>query len=339
MEFLYEYGLFLAKAITVVAAIVIVVGSIVSMSSRQKGQSRDGIEITRLNDKYDNMRDGLQAVLLSKDELKKKHKLLKKEKKQEKKHPPKDRGNIFVLDFQGDIKGSHVANLREEITAILTMATSDDRVVVKVESGGGVVHAYGLGASQLDRIRTKGIPLTVCVDKVAASGGYLMACVANTVIAAPFAIIGSIGVVAQLPNFNKVLKKHDIEFEQITAGEYKRTLTMFGENTDQGRQKMHEDLELTHTLFKDYVGEHRPNMDIDKVSTGEHWLGSTAIQLGLIDELGTSDDLLLRESEHNEILEISYKAKQNLLQKLTSATAKFSSLIHGSRAERQHLLM
>ena len=109
--------------------------------------------------------------------------------------------------------------------------------------------AYGLAASQMQRIRDKKLKLTVCVDKVAASGGYMMAVVADKIIAAPFAVLGSIGVLAQVPNFHRLLKKHDVDFEMLTAGKYKRTLTMFGENTDKGREKFQEDIEDTHVLF------------------------------------------------------------------------------------------
>ena len=144
-----------------------------------------------------------------------------------------------------------VESLREEITAIISIANpSKDKVLIRLESGGGVVHGYGLAASQLQRIKSAGIPLSVAIDKVAASGGYMMACVADEILAAPFAIVGSIGVIAQIPNFNKILKKNDVEFEQITAGEFKRTLTLFGENTDKAREKFREEIEQTHDLFK-----------------------------------------------------------------------------------------
>jgi len=339
MEFLYEYGLFLAKILTTAGAIVFVVGSIIGMSARNRAQVTDSIEITKLNEKFDNMRHALEASVLSKDELKKKAKQEKKEKKKSRKHTDESRGRVYVLNFESDVRGTHVGNLREEITAVLTMASSDDQVVAKVESGGGMVHAYGLGASQLDRIRSREIPLTVCVDKVAASGGYLMACVANRILAAPFAIIGSIGVIAQLPNFNKVLKKHDVEFEQITAGQYKRTLTLFGENTDKDREKMQEDLEVTHALFKDFVHSHRPEMDVERVSTGEHWLGSTALELGLVDELRTSDDLLLSLSENNDILEISYKPKQNLIQKIAAGATQVAHRLGIRQDSDTHLMM
>ena len=112
------------------------------------------------------------------------------------------------------------------------------------------------------------IGMNATFDKVAASGGYMMACIGDRILSAPFAVLGSIGVVAQIPNLHRLLKKHDVDYEVLTAGEYKRTLTVFGENTDKGRQKFQEDLELTHVLFKDFVSRYRPQLDIDQVLGG-----------------------------------------------------------------------
>ncbi|MDF5637600.1 protease SohB, partial [Vibrio parahaemolyticus] len=211
-----------------------------------------------------------------KKEEKEKNKSREKEIKQASKDGSLDskrEPHLFVLDFNGSIDAKEVASLREEITAILAVAREGDEVLLRLESGGGMVHGYGLASSQLDRIKAAGLPLTISVDKVAASGGYMMACVADKIVSAPFAIVGSIGVIAQIPNFNKLLKKHDIEYEQLTAGEYKRTLTMFGENTDKARDKFKQELEETHVLFKDFIRERRPSLDLDKVATGEHWFG------------------------------------------------------------------
>ena len=224
---------------------------------------------------------------------------------------------LYVVDFNGSMDASEVDSLREEITAILTFADKDkDNVLVRLESGGGVVHGYGLAASQLQRLTKAQINLTVAIDKVAASGGYMMACVANKIVAAPFAIVGSIGVIAQIPNFNKILKKNDVEFEQITAGEYKRTLTLFGENTDKGREKFKEEIEQTHGLFKSFVTEQRPSLDIDKVATGEHWFATQALEKGLVDEINTSDDLLMAQYKEKQIFKVSYKIKKTLSDKL-----------------------
>ena len=217
---------------------------------------------------------------------------------------------------------SEVDHLREEITAILCVAEAQDEVLVKLESGGGVVHGYGLAASRLQRIKAKGLSLTVAVDKVAASGGYMMACVADKLIASQFAYIGSIGVLAQLPNFNKLLKKNDIEFEQHTAGEFKRTLTVFGENNDEGRAKFKEEIEEIHVLFKDFVQSQRPEMDIDKVATGEYWPGVKAKTLGLVDDLMTSDDYILSHYPEREIFSVKYSIKKNVAEKLGMSAAQ-----------------
>jgi serine protease SohB len=317
-EFFLNYGLFLAKTVTIVVAIVVVVMFVFVMASRMQGEKKDALDVKKLNKKYDDMAMAMNASMLHKSKFKK----LLKEEKGKRKARRKDaeevaqRKRIYVLNFHGDIRASAVASLREEITAILTVATDNDEVFMRLESSGGIVHGYGLAASQLMRIREKNIPLTVSVDKVAASGGYMMACVGNRVIAAPFAIIGSIGVIAQIPNFYKVLKKHDVDFEQFTAGEFKRTVTMFGENTKEAKAKFREEIEDIHLLFKDFIVKHRPDVDIVKVSTGESWPGTRALEKNLVDELKTSDDYLLENSNHAEIYEIRYISKKPLLERV-----------------------
>lgn len=317
-EFFFNYGLFLAKTATIVAAIVMVVLFIFILAGRKQAGKKEFFEVKKLNKKYDDMARVMNASMLQKAGLKK---YLKEEKERLKgihkdKKDKNQRKRIYVLNFHGDIRASAVSSLREEITAILMVATKNDEAFVRLESGGGVVHGYGLAASQLMRLRDKNIPLTVSVDKVAASGGYMMACVGNRIIAAPFSIIGSIGVIAQIPNFHKVLKKHDVDFDQFTAGEFKRTVTMFGENTEEAKAKFREEIEDIHMLFKDFIVQHRPDIDIVKVSTGESWPGTRALERKLVDELKTSDDYLLENSKHADIYEISYVSKKSLIEKI-----------------------
>lgn len=317
-EFFLNYGLFLAKTVTIVVAVAAVMLFFAYLSSRKQASKKESIEIRKLNKKYDDITMAMNANMLHKEGLKK----YLKDEKEKLKEIVKDlksgvqKKRIFVLNFHGDIRATAVSSLREEITAILTVATEIDEVFVRLESGGGVVHGYGLGASQLMRIREKSIPLTVSVDKVAASGGYMMACVGNRIMAAPFSMIGSIGVIAQIPNFNKVLKKHDIEYDQFTAGEFKRTVTLFGENTEEAKAKFRDEIEDIHRLFKDFIVQNRPNIDIVKVSTGESWPGTRALEKKLVDELKTSDDYLLESSKHADIYEIKYVSKKSLGEKM-----------------------
>lgn len=324
MDFLFQYGLFVAQAITLVIAILLTVGGIIALASKQK-QAPGQLEITSLSEQIDELKQHAQHLLLSKDQLKQKQKEQKKKDKEAKKKSSKqhdgDKPNLFVVDFKGSMDAHEVDSLREEVTAIICTAEPDDEVLIRLESGGGVVHGYGLAASQLQRIKDKKIKLTASVDKVAASGGYMMACVADQVLSAKFAIIGSIGVIAQLPNFNKLLKKNDIEFEQHTAGDFKRTLTIFGENTDQGREKFKQELEEVHVMFKEFVGSHRADLDIDKVATGEYWYGSKAKELGLVDEIQTSDDFLLDRLESHKIYSVKYSKKKGLAEKLGKAVS------------------
>ncbi|MDA7968707.1 MAG: protease SohB [Gammaproteobacteria bacterium] len=321
MEFLNEYALFLAKAATAVLAAVFIAGMLASLGRRGKAPG-SRIEVTDLNREYEEMERALCAALLPPKERKQKQKSDKKQKSAAAKQRRKEerrRKRVYVLDFAGDIHASAVASLRREISALLTVAESGDEVVVRLESGGGVVHGYGLAASQLRRIRERGIALTVSVDKIAASGGYMMACVANQIIAAPFAVLGSIGVLAQIPNLHRFLKKRDVDFEQLTAGEFKRTLTLFGENTDKAREKMQQELEEMHGLFKEHVKTQRPNLNIDAVATGEHWLGARALELGLVDKLQTSDDYLMAAREDARLVRLRYAGRKKFLEKLAAA--------------------
>lgn len=325
MEFLSEYGIFLAKAVTIVIAVLLIIAAMGGAAMRNK-KLHQGMEmrVDKLNDRLKDHKDALEELVLGKEQLKQLKKTQKKQEKAEakaNKQASKDEApvkpRVFVVDFDGDIKASAVESFREAITAVLQIANPlSDEVVIRLESAGGMVHSYGLAAAQMDRIKAAGLPLTACVDKVAASGGYMMACVAEKIVASPFAIMGSIGVVAQLPNFHKLLKKNDIEFEVLTAGEYKRTLTMFGENTEKGREKFQSDLEDTHELFKDYVSQRRPSVDIEKVATGDIWFGTRALEVSLVDELSTSDDFLLKACERADVFEVAFKEKPSLGEKL-----------------------
>jgi len=314
VEFFAEYAGFLAKTVTLVVAILVVLTAIAAM--RGKGRQGSGqLHVSKLNDFYTQLQQRVEQRVLDKAQLKALAKAQAKTAKQEKKqgvHKPR----VYVLDFDGDIKASATDSLRHEITALLSMATPEDEVVLRLESGGGMVHSYGLASSQLVRIRQAGIPLTICIDKVAASGGYMMACIGEKIISAPFAILGSIGVVAQLPNVHRLLKKHDIDFEVLTAGEYKRTLTVFGENTDKGREKFQQDLDITHELFKGFVARYRPQLEIDQVATGEVWLGMAALDKQLVDELKTSDEYLAQRAKTADLFHLHFAEKKTLQERV-----------------------
>ncbi|MBL6750762.1 MAG: protease SohB [Nevskia sp.] len=327
-EFFLQYGLFLAKAVTWVAILAALgaVGANVVRSARQEGHER--LEIRHVNRRLRNLADLLNGELLDGRERKAERKRLRsqdKARRQAEKHGASPRPRVFVLDFHGDLAASRVGALRQEISALLQVARPEDEVLVRLESAGGVVHGYGLAASQLRRIRDRKLRLTVAVDKVAASGGYLMASVADRIIAAPFAILGSIGVVGQLPNFSRLLREHQIDYELHTAGEYKRTLTLFGENTPEARAKFREELEQTHALFKAFVAENRPRLPLEQAATGEHWFGTQALSLGLVDELRTSDDYLLERAGQAEVFELSYHSRRSLREQLLGGLARLSS--------------
>ncbi|XYX40163.1 protease SohB [Candidatus Erwinia dacicola] len=337
MDLLSYYGLFLAKTVTVVIAIAAIAVVIANLAMRKRLQNGQ-LKLTQLGEKYSDMQDDMRLAKMKPyqkklwhKEQKKKEKLTAKTAKQQAKlgrQEEKVKSTLYVLDFKGSMDAGEVSSLREEVSAVMAVAAPGDEVLLCLESPGGVVHGYGLASSQLQRLRDKGIPLTVAVDKVAASGGYMMACVADRIVAAPFSIIGSIGVVAQIPNFNRLLKRNEIDVEPHIAGKFKRTLTLFGENTEEGREKFCEDLNETHLLFKQFVHQMRPALDINSVATGEHWYGTQALEKGLVDAVGTSDDLIIDRLEKHQVIGVRYTPRKRMMDRfINSATLSVERLL------------
>ena len=344
-DILTGYGIFILEILTILLLILAIVGLVISY--RQHNKSKIGeLEIKDLSEEFDHQVRVLRDFNLSEEELKQQAKAEKKAEKQKAKKrkeklkkgetlDDKKKSYVYVLDFHGDISASETTALREEISAILNVATPEDEVLLRLESPGGIVHDYGFAASQLSRLKQKGIKLTIAVDKVAASGGYMMACVANKIVSAPFAVIGSIGVVAQIPNVHRLLKKYDVDVDVMTAGEFKRTVTVLGENTEKGKQKFQQELEETHQLFKQFVSQNRPCVDIDKIATGEHWFGQQAIDLKLVDEISTSDDLILKKMKEKHVVSVKYRLKKSLIKKLgRQAEESAVNIIHRYTTKR-----
>ena len=333
MDYVFDYLMFLAQAVTVVVAIVVVVSFAAGIKVRQQGGNQGYLAVTKLNERLRDLRYVMEEALLTPQEAKRRHKSEQKSQKatdketaakakKAAKHSAQETlesdspGRVFVVRFEGDVAATDVDNFRLEISAILTMAGNNDEVVVCLESPGGMVHSYGLAASQMMRVRNQGMPLTAVVGKVAGSGGYLMAAVANKIVAAPFAVVGSIGVVAEVPNVHRLLKKNDVDVEVLTAGKYKRTLTLLGENTEEGREKFQQELEDVHALFQEFVVENRPEMDIATVATGEAWYGSRALELNLVDRLATSDEYLMVACEDKDVFQVEWKQNSKPLERL-----------------------
>ncbi|MGO2392794.1 MAG: protease SohB [Halomonas sp.] len=323
-EWVAELGTFLVQTAIVIAMLVI--GLLLVTRSRQAKERGLTLRVEQLNDqRLDRSRRLRLATALPSA----RKKLLKTFRQNEKKRlkvqkndqqaPPASR--VWVLDFHGDLKASQTEHFAQEISAIIDVASEEDEVVIRLESAGGLVHAYGLAAAQMDRLSAAGLITTVCIDKVAASGGYMMACTAQHIKAAPFAVIGSIGVVAQVPNIHRLLKKHDIDVELLTAGKYKRTLTVLGENTEEGKDKFLDDLENTHRLFKHYVTERRPTMDIDSLATGEIWYGSEALPQLLVDSVGTSEAYLTERMAQVQVYTVKLEAPKTMSRKLGLAVS------------------
>lgn len=328
-QFFLEYGLFLAEALTVLALIVLLIG--LMALSRKRMRAPEMLEIKHLNSHYTQMTRALKMQMLPKKAFAKECKAEKRQEKQRQKSGKSAEQRpkcIFVLDFQGDIRATAVNALREEVTAILNVATPEDEVLLRLENAGGLVHDHGLAASQLARLREQRIPLTVAVDKVAASGGYLMACLGHQIIAAPFAIIGSIGALIQLPNLHRLLDKHGIDFEQIKAGDLKRTLTVFGANTENDREEAKKQVEDIHHLFKEFVVHYRPSLDLSQIATGQHWHALRAKDLALVDTLQTSDDYLLEASKAAAVFSLKYTVKKPFLQKVLTRTQTLAEKVY-----------
>ena len=352
MEFLANWGLFAVKLVTVLVFVFLLVSLLISLAMQAKAHNEDDkdkikFKFTNLFNFYKDNVDKLDAVIDEFDEsksdkekkayLKQKAKALKtapeklREEKAERIKKAEEQGefcpeHLYVIDFDGDARASQVEELTSKVNLILAKATDKDEVIIKLTSPGGVVNGYGLCASQLERIRNKGINLVACVDTVAASGGYMMACVASKIVAAPFSYVGSIGVVAQIPNFNKVLKNHDVEYEQVTAGKYKRTLTMFGENTPEARDKFKQEITLIHNRFKAIVAKYRTKLDIENIATGEYWLAEDAKELNLVDQISTFDEYLQNRLDFTKVCAIKIsidkdekKSLKDILKKLLMA--------------------
>ena len=314
MDFLFEYAGFLARAVTVLIVILVVLS--VAAGLRSRGRTKTGeLSVSSLNEFYTDLKEHIEYSVLDKAQLKAVRKA-NKAKLQHDKKAAIEKKRVYVLNFDGDMQASAVDNLRHEITALLSVAKPTDEVVLRLESGGGMVHSYGLASSQLARIRDAQIPLTVCIDKVAASGGYMMACIGDKILSAPFAAVGSIGVVAQIPNIHRLLKKNNIDVEILTAGDYKRTLTILGENTDAAREKFKQELQTTHDLFKQFVARFRPQLDIDAVATGEVWLGTDAQRLALVDILQTSDEYISKQADEADIYLLEFIHKKSLQERV-----------------------
>lgn len=337
MEHVIEFGLFTGKfliAFIFIAGLFLLLFALIA-----KQKLKPDLQVENYNEKIDELKSILQSVVLSKKELKK---ALKDKKLKDKQHGEslERLKHIFYMHFEGDIKASAVDQLRDEITAILLVAHAGDEVVLSIESPGGTVHGYGLAAAQILRLKKAGLTVTASVDRVAASGGYMMACTANKIIAAPFAIIGSIGVLAQVPNFHRLLQKHHVDYEEISSGEYKRTVSVLGEITDKGRKKFTEQISDTHTLFKEFVKRERPLVDINDVATGEYWFAVRAHELKLVDEILTTDEYLLSQKDKAQIYSIKYAEKKKLSDKIndlvgTAADRIWSKFTEWSASSRQ----
>lgn len=332
MQMWIDVGGFALRAGVVVIAVAAIVLLIAGLAGRRRGGSPTGrLRLRHLNKRLRGLGQSIERAGLGPKARKALAKATDKAQKaadkeadkaaieaagDDGKAPPPSRSRVFVLDFEGDLRASGVDRLREEISAVVAGARDDDEVLLRLGSPGGAVTGYGLAASQLARLRERGVKLTVAVDQIAASGGYMMAAVADRILAAPFAVVGSIGVVATVPNLRRFLAERDIDVEQITAGRFKRTLSLFGEITEEGRAHFQQDLEAIHQQFKAHIARYRPDLDVDAVATGGHWTAAQALELGLVDALQISDDYLIERAEHADLFEVRWEPPVSIRKRL-----------------------
>ncbi len=285
-----------------------ILGIVSALSKKDKKSKEPKVIIQSLSKVYHDRELGLRKKInkyAAKKWLKSKNKLNKKNK-------PSDKPILFVLDFKGDVKASATQQFRELIDVLLLHHQDTPcEVLLRIDSPGGMVNQYGFASAQCQRLTQAGIHLTIAIDRVAASGGYMMACVADQILAAPFAVVGSIGVIFQLPNFHRYLDKHNIDVELLTAGDDKRNLTMLAKNTDEDREKCQEQIEEVHALFKNHVANERPQCDMERIATGRYWYGTQAFELRLVDKLITSDDYLLSKYSSHQLYHLSMSSKKD----------------------------
>ena len=223
-----------------------------------------------------------------------------------------DKSNLYYLEFEGDIQASEAAKLKQEILVCLQVAKPTDVFLILVESSGGSVSNYGDLYSVMEMIKKRGHTLWVAIDRVAASGGYLISLPADKIFATPFALIGSIGVLSEVPNFGGLLDKYGVKMEEYTAGERKMNISMFRENGEEQKEHHRKKLGKIHELFKAQLVKYRGGLiekkgvDIGELMEGDFWMGENAFELGLVDELKSSVEILLDEKDHFNILKVNY---------------------------------
>lgn len=216
---------------------------------------------------------------------------------------------LAVLTFVGDIGAKQYKSFGQLIDEVIINKSEIDEVVVVVNSPGGAVSPYGNVYSQMERVRDAGLKLTVCIDVVAASGGYLMSLPAHKIIAAPFSMVGSVGVMAFVPNLRGLLEDYNINPRTFTAGKYKRTVSLTDEATEEEVEKFKQQLNAIHRLFLEAVKKYRKDVKMEVVETGEHWTARESVELGLglVDDIATSQQYLLEANRDRDLIILSQK--------------------------------
>ncbi len=208
---------------------------------------------------------------------------------------------LAVLRFQGlrDLNASGDQRLSEAIDEVLVNRDHFEEAVVIIDSPGGTTHGYGHAYALLERLSASGLKVTACIDRIGASGGYLMALPADRILAGPFAIVGSVGVVAGIPNVKRLLEEKGVSYRLFVAGDKKRVVHFADDDGPEVREYMDEKLAGIHTQFLQAVEKHRGDrVKLDEVRSGDHWSAEESVEkgLGLVDELQTSAEYLLERN-------------------------------------------
>mmetsp|Transcript_9058 Transcript_9058/g.12909 ORF Transcript_9058/g.12909 Transcript_9058/m.12909 type:complete len:423 (-) Transcript_9058:25-1293(-) len=207
-------------------------------------------------------------------------------------HDLNDKVSFLLEEHRGKKENTNTTSLNST-----DQTDSELEVIILLESPGGSAAEYGLAAQQILRLRDEpGIQVTVIVDKVAASGGYMMACTSSPgrLYAAPFAVVGSIGVIGQTVNIHNALESWGVKPLVFRGGKHKAPVGLIGEVSEDGMKTIQKMIDKTHNAFKRHVLAARPKLakQIDDVATGDVWLGCDALDVGLIDRVITSDEYI-----------------------------------------------
>ena len=168
-----------------------------------------------------------------------------------------------------------------------------DALVIRVDSGGGSAFASELIREKIAELMNDGLPVYISMGSVAASGGYWIATAAKEIWAQPSTITGSIGVFGLLPDLSGTVKKIGLNEDGVATTELASQMSLYRPLSDNAKQILQENVSHTYQEFLTLVASSRdlPLETVAELASGRVWIGSTAKELGLVDELGSLHQL------------------------------------------------